>query len=755
MKVALRFLAVLVVGLGVLTAGAWYLVDRTARAWFERDLALRAELALSGARRALVEDLRTADARGLRELLAEIVRDERILAASVCTPDLATVAATPSFPEAYACPVAGPRVRPSADAAPGHWSPWRATGELPGGEVHVSAMPLVEDGAPLGIIVLVHDMSYAQRRESSARAFLLVAFGVLAAMAAVVTLLSVRLSWRSWSDALRRLAQGDGDTRRREFVPLLKDLRELMERLAAEEQAELRGGAWTPERLKLTLRRHLSGERLVVVANREPYIHNRAEDGSIRVLHPASGLVSALEPVMRACSGVWIAHGAGSADRETVDASDHVRVPPGEESYLVRRIWLTPEQEQGYYYGFANEGLWPLCHVSHTRPTFRIEDFQHYQQVNEKFANAVLEEVDTDDPVILVQDYHFALAPRMIRERLPRATILTFWHIPWPNAEQISICPWHNELIHGLLGSSILGFHTRYHCNNFMDAADRFLESRLDREDLAVVQGDRRTLVRDFPISVEWPHHWAQGAPPIAECRAGVRAELGLPADLRLGVGVDRLDYTKGIEERMRAVERMFEREPSLCGRFTFVQIASPSRVLIERYQRLNDDVEALVRRINERYARDGWTPIILRRQHTEPADVFRYYRAADVCYVSSLHDGMNLVAKEFVAARDDEQGVLLLSEFTGAAREMTEALIVNPYDIEESSAALLAALRMPAAEQRARMRAMRALIQEFNIYRWAGRMLLDASRLRRRERLAGQLSNVVAGPAQGVGAGR
>ena len=738
-----RFLLVLVAGLGLLTFGASYLVDRTTRGWFERDLALRADLALSGARRTLIADVIGKDLRGLRAQLGEIARDERILAVAVCAPDFKVLAATPEFPEPFSCAAAGPNVRQAHVAGAEQWVSWRARGKLPGGDVHVSAVPLIEDGKAVAFVVLLHDLSFVARRESSTRTFLLVAFGVLAVLAAGVTLLSVRLSWRNWSEALRRFAQGDGGTQGRQFVPLVRDLRELMDRLAAEELSELRGGAWTPERLKLTLRRHLSGERLVVVANREPYIHDRAPDGSIRVLHPASGLVSALEPVMRACSGVWIAHGAGSADRETADAAGHVRVPPGEESYLVRRIWLTPEQEKGYYYGFANEGLWPLCHVSHTRPTFRIEDWKHYQDVNQKFTEAVLEEVDTDDPVILVQDYHFALAPRLIRERLPRATILTFWHIPWPNAEQISICPWHNELIHGMLGSSILGFHTRFHCNNFMEAADRFVESRLDREDLAVVQGDRRTLVRDYPISVEWPHHWAQSAPPVPECRAAVRTELGLPADTLLGVGIDRLDYTKGIEERLRAVERLLEREPSLCGKFSFLQIASPSRTLIERYARLNDDVEQLAERINSRFAKGNWSPIVLRRRHTEPADVFRYYRAADVCYISSLHDGMNLVAKEFVAARDDEQGVLVLSEFTGASREMTEAMIVNPYDIEEASSALLAALRMPQAEQRVRMRAMRALIQEFNVYRWAGRMLLDASRLRRRDQLAGKLSGV------------
>jgi trehalose 6-phosphate synthase len=741
MTARIRFFLVLAVALAMLSGAGWWLVTETTRGWFERDLALRADLAVSGARRALIGDLRQKDVRGLRSLLADITRDERILAASVCSKELKTIAATPKFPGAFDCAGVAARVRP----ADGDWQLWRGRAELPGGPVHVSAIPLRDDdGAAAGAVVLVHDLSFVQRREDRTRLFLLVSFGLIALLASVVTLVTMRLSWRGWSDALRRLARGDAGERR-EFLPLLKDLRELIDRLATAEQAEMTGGSWTPERLKLTLNRHLHGEKLVAVAHREPFIHNKGPDGQVRVLHPASGLVSALEPIMRACSGTWVAHGSGTADRETADANGRLRVPPGEESYAVRRVWLSPEQEQGYYYGFSNEGLWPLCHVAHNRPTFRAEDWRQYQAVNELFVRAVCEEVDTEDPVVLVQDYHFALAPRLLRERLPRATIITFWHIPWPNAEQIAICPWHVELMEGLLGSSILGFHTQFHCNNFMDSADRFLESRLDREDFAVVQGERRTLVRPYPISVEWPNHWVAAQPPVAQCRAGVLREFGLPADTLLGVGVERLDYTKGVEERLRAIERLLEKAPELRGRFVFLQVSSPSRTRIERYNRLNLDVHALVEQINARFATASWKPILLHHQHTEPADVFRYYRAADLCYVSSLHDGMNLVAKEYVAARDDERGVLLLSQFAGASRELTEALVVNPYDIEEASAAMAAALRMPPDEQRARMRAMRGLVAEYNVYRWAGRMLLDASRLRRREQLAGMLSDQAA----------
>jgi trehalose 6-phosphate synthase len=374
------------------------------------------------------------------------------------------------------------------------------------------------------------------------------------------------------------------------------------------------------------------------------------------------------------------------------------------------------------------------------RPVFRSDDWRQYQEVNRKFADAVFEEIESEDPIILIQDYHFALLPRMIRERLPRAAIITFWHIPWPNSERFGICPYRHELLAGMLGSSILGFHTPFHCNNFVDTVDRFLEARIDRAESAVVHQQQWTLVRPYPISIEWPNSWARESPSPAECRAEVVAELGLAPDALIGVGVDRLDYTKGIEERLLAVERLLEERADLRGRFTFVELAAPSRTIIPQYRKLNADVERVAARVNQRFSERTYRPVILLRAHHEPPRVFRFYRAANLCYVSSLHDGMNLVAKEFVAARDDEQGVLVLSEFTGAARELSEALIVNPYDLDEAWRALAAALDMPLDEQRDRMRSMRSLVAEFNVYRWAGRMLVDAARLRRRERLAGRL---------------
>jgi trehalose 6-phosphate synthase len=736
MRRSTLLLAGLLAGLAVLTVVGYLGLNQVTREWFEKDMQLRAELAVSAARQSLIANWKE-NSEVLTASLRDMTRDERILGAAACSPDGKTLSRSKDYPAELSCaPILarmGAERRPLA-------ATWVAKTDHPRGRVQVSAVPLRSGEKVLGAVLVVHDLTFVSRREATTMYIVIATFLTLAIGVSVLTFVSARLLWTSWHQGLRRALADDEPG---EFRPLARDVQRLVTRLGEERREEAGGGLWNAARLRSALKQHLQGERIVVLANREPYIHERT-NGDIRVLHPASGLVTALEPVMRACSGVWVAHGGGSADRETADAMSRIRVPPGEESYVVRRVWLSEDEENGYYYGFSNEGLWPLCHVADIRPTFRTEDWEHYVQVNRRFAEAVCEEVDSDDPVILVQDYHFALAPRMIRDVLPRATILTFWHIPWPSAERIGICPWAEEIITGLLGSSIVGFHTQQHCNHFIDAVDAFVESRIDRETNAIMQGARRTLIRPYPISIEWPVHWLNEVPPASECRRDVRRELGVPEDCFLGVGVDRLDYTKGIEERLHAVGTLLERYPEYRENFVFVQIAAPSRTRITRYRELNERIEALASEINARWATPRKPAVMLRRFHHEPAAVFRYFRAADLCYVSSLHDGMNLAAKEFVAARDDGLGVLVLSRFTGAARDLTEALIVNPYDPREAADALAAALRMPLDEQRERMESMRRMVSEFNVYRWAGRMLIDAADVRRHERITGRLKKSV-----------
>jgi trehalose-6-phosphate synthase len=506
-------------------------------------------------------------------------------------------------------------------------------------------------------------------------------------------------------------------------------------RTAAQEEARLRVTGelmWTADRLREHVKLRIADRPLFVVANREPYMHTH-KGKAIAVIKPASGLVTGLEPILRACGGLWLAHGSGDADRETVDDAGKVGVPPESPQYTLKRVWLSKEEEEGYYYGLSNEGLWPLCHIAHTRPVFRPEDWQHYQAVNQRFADSLLEELrGTEEPCVLIQDYHFALVPEMVKSARPDARVALFWHIPWPNPEAFGICPWQRDILVGMLGADIVGFHIQFHCNNFLETVDRALESRIDWERFAVRRKGRATAVRAYPISIAFPRSNGSSAvhPDKVPDKEALLKELGVKGDL-LGVGVDRVDYTKGIVERFRAVERLLEESPGYLGRLVFVELGAPSRTLIKRYHELGDEVEAEAARINGKFAAKGWQPIVLLLRHHSHEEIEPYYRAADLCMVTSLHDGMNLVAKEFVAARDDERGVLVLSRFTGAARELRDSLIVNPYDVQQTAAAIRRAVEMDPGEQAARMAAMRRTVAEQNVYRWAGRLIEDLAGVR------------------------
>jgi trehalose 6-phosphate synthase len=521
------------------------------------------------------------------------------------------------------------------------------------------------------------------------------------------------------------------------LAPLLDEARSMSRELltaqeAAGQEARLRAlgdTLWTAERLREHVKFKLSGRPLVVVSNREPYRHVR-RGRETECIRPASGLVTGLEPLLRACGGTWIAHGDGDRDRETADENGRLKVPPENPQYQLRRVWLTAEEEAGYYAGFANEGLWPLCHIAHTRPMFRAEDWAYYRRVNRKFADAVLEEIqDQEEPCVLVQDYHFALLPRMIKERRPDARVALFWHIPWPSPESFGICPWQKELLDGLLGADLVGFHTQDNCNNFLDTVDRFLESRINRARFAVRRGDHSTLVRPFPISVVFPEPGRRdAAAAVRAARRKVLKDAGLKAEF-IAVGVDRLDYTKGILERFKAVERLLEKNPELRGRFVFFQIGAPSRTALAGYRDFIAAVEAEAARVNARFP--GPPAIVLLARHHSQSELAPYYLAADVCVVTSLHDGMNLVCKEFVSAREDEGGALILSRFTGAARELRDALLVNPYDADGVADALRSALTMDERERSLRMSRLRRQVRENNIYRWAGSLISELASVR------------------------
>ena len=731
---SLRFIAPLTIMLAILAYALVPLVDRLTLRWWTNDLDMRSQLIANTMQEPLVDLVESGASARVSHLFAQAVKDERLYAIAYCNLQGRVEYRTPTYPEELRC-------GEGLDSA-AHHTLIRGS---PTGPLHVTWFRVPSTGEAIGTLVLVHDMSFVERRSADTRKYLIIFFIVLGIVISLITVLIAHLSWRGWLRGMRALLRGEGifqpfrEPADPDMQPLVSEVRALLREVDSNRRNLERGGTWDPPMLRSVLRKELAGDEILLVSNREPYIHVREGD-RVAVQRPASGLVTAMEPIMRACSGTWIAHGSGSADRESVDRHQRIKVPPDNPSYTLRRVFLTEEEEQGYYFGFANEGLWPLCHIAHVRPVFRTSDWEQYLSVNKRFADAVCSEADTDDPVILVQDYHFAMLPRFVHERLPRATIITFWHIPWPNPESFGICPWRAQLLEGLLGSTILGFHTQYHCRNFIDSVDRYLEARIEHEASTVSYGGHRTSVEPYPISIDWPPAGADSRQPVAECRRRVLEREALPSDALIGVGVDRLDYTKGIIERFQAVERLLVLHPELVGRFMFVQIAAPTRSVLDEYRSLDERIRALAARINARFAQVSVPPIHLRAQHHGQELINEYYRAANMCVVTSLHDGMNLVAKEYVGARDDEQGALVLSQFTGAARELHDALPVNPYHVDQCAEVLDRALRMPPDEQRVRMRSMRRLVQEYNVYRWAGAMLLDASRVRQRQRIVDRI---------------
>jgi trehalose-6-phosphate synthase len=482
---------------------------------------------------------------------------------------------------------------------------------------------------------------------------------------------------------------------------------------------------WDKISLLELIRSKMTDHQFIVVANREAYAHRFAGGGeTIECIRPASGMAAALDPLMLASGGTWIGHGSGDADRATVDEFDHVRVPPDDPSYTLRRVWLTKEQEEGYYHGMANSGLWPLCHVTFTRPTFEPDHWEMYKQVNAIFGDAVLEEAGDRPTFVFIQDYHFALLPRYLKDRNPNLIIAQFWHIPWPNRETFRVFPWKEELLEGMLGNDLLGFHLRHHCQNFLEAVDRTVEARIEHEQAEIVHQNKSTLVRPFPISIDFERQSTMAASSAVDeelrrWRCGLRDRVEF-----LGVGIERIDYIKGIPERLRALDRLFEKYPAYRGRLTFLQIGVPSRGQIDPYQQVDAEIDRLVEHVNEKWGTPRWKPIVYRKRHFGSAEMMALHRMADFCIVSSLHDGMNLVAKEFIASRNDNDGVLLVSEFAGAALELTDAVHFNPFAVDELCEGIRLALEMEPAERKRRMLRMRATVRENNVYRWAGKIL-------------------------------
>jgi trehalose-6-phosphate synthase len=705
-------------------------IERLLAEWFRSDVELRAQLVMHSMEEPITELVEKGNEWRLRAYLAKITADERLLAVLVCRTDGSTLFKTDRAPTAISCDAAS---MPNS-------TPTRIV-QLPSGSVQISRFDF-DSAVPTPFrVLMLHDLSFVDRRQRTARDFVLVFVGISVLLLALLVVLVAWLQLRRWVEILIGDIRGkrfrDDAKSPRSSMPILSQVRKALAEAEAQQRLEIDFREnWTPQALRQVVRDHLHSAQVIIVSNREPYIHNFDADHRPVMQVPASGMVTALEPVMRACSGVWVAHGAGSADRDTVDRYDQIQVPPDDPAYTLRRVWLTDAQEQGYYYGFSNEGIWPLCHLAYVRPAFRAGDWRAYEEVNAKFAEVVAAESHTDSPVVLIQDFHFALLPQLIRKKIPKATIALFWHIPWPNAETFGVCPWKREMLLHMLSADILGFHTRYHCQNFLDAVDRFVECQIDHEHFTVTLQGHVCRVAPYPISIEWPPRWLALLPDVAACRAAIRQRHRIGPEVCIGLGVERWDFTKGIIERFHALEVLLDKNPRHRGRICLLQVAAPSRGQLPAYQALQQHTYSEVERINNKFAEGDWRPIVLIDEHQEPVRVFELYRAADFCLVNSLHDGMNLVAKEFVAARDDEDGVLILSTFAGASRELPEAVLINPFDVTETAEAMETAMRMGRDERRNRMSLMRRTVKENNVYRWAGRMLMDAARIRQRQSL-------------------
>jgi trehalose 6-phosphate synthase len=482
---------------------------------------------------------------------------------------------------------------------------------------------------------------------------------------------------------------------------------------------------WTKQDLQQIVRRELGEYQLIVVSNRQPYVHQLV-DGKVHHEVPAGGLINAIDPLMQATGGTWVAHGSGTGDRMVVEAGNKVMVPPDDPKYALRLLWLTEQEEQGYYYGFSNKALWPLCHNAYTEPSFELRDWQTYQKVNELFAGNILDEIGAKPAVVFIQDYHLALLSRMLRSADADVITGQFWHIPWPNPDIFRICPWQDEILDGLLGNDLLGFHIGEHSNNFINTVSRVLDARVDQEYNFVSYKGATTLVRPFPISVDFEQiNREAGSDAVDGEMERLVNELKLDGRL-VGLGIDRIDYTKGIPHRFKAISRFFDKYPQYIEKVVFVQAGVISRSDIDAYRWLAEQIEQLLEEINSRFARNGWQPIIYMPDDLPGDTLMALRRLARFCVVSSLHDGMNLVAKEYVASRFDEDGVLILSPFTGAALELTQALIVNPYATEEFADNILKAAIMPQAERQWRMQQMRSTVRENNIYKWAAQLLVQ-----------------------------
>lgn len=737
MKQIIVVLLAIVIVIGLIVAA--FTIDQVSREdqRLKSDLENRSTILADSLKETVEPNFKSNSDIYLQTVLEKLVNQERFAGLGVYDNKGQMVAVSSNIPEAT---VAAQKVVAAAmdsDRASSDFAKFNK------GRNYLFAVPLHDDKSVVGALLVVQNAGYIDDRLAEIWHGNLLRLIVQASLLSVAILFLIRwIIFALVKNLVENLKMARTGSLRENppglknsflFGPLANEVtnirRSLIEaRSAASEEAKLRleelDSPWTAQRLKEFLKDILEGRKIFMVSNREPYIHFK-NGRKIDYFFPASGMATAIEPIMQACGGMWLAHGSGNADKLVVNQFDKIKVPPDEPKYTLKRIWLTPDEEIGYYNGFCNEGIWPLCHIAHVRPTFRKEDWEQYKRVNIKFAESVLLEIkNLDRPIVLIQDFHLALVPRIIKNQKPNAIVGLFWHIPWPNSESFSICPWKKEILDGMLGADLLGFHTQLHCNNFIETVGRELESLIDFERFTVAKGNHITWVKPFPISIAFPNGF-HNFENIDHKIEGEKILKNLKINTKnIGLGIDRLDYTKGILERLKAIEIFLSKYPNYIGSFSFIQVGAPSRNKIKKYQEFAQEVRDEVGRINSMFKSKRWQPIVLLERHHSHQELDVLYKLASFCMVTSLHDGMNLVAKEYVAASEDNRGVLILSQYTGASRELKDAIIANPYNGEQTAEAIKEALEMPESEQIKKMKAMREVIKNNNVYRWSAELL-------------------------------
>lgn len=703
----------------------------------ENDIQYRSSLLADGLKDSVEPNFINKSDPYLQKLVQRYANRQRIAGLAVVDNTGKIVAVSSSLPKEMSQPDQIATNVMDADKADGDFVTFN------GKKLYVYAQPLHDKKSVVGALLVVQNAGYIDSRIFdiwTGNFFRIIAQVLLISLAILLF-----LRWLIYKpiqnlvESLQqeRLAKGgrhaDFSSHNPLFRPILKEFSQIQQnllqaRLAASEEAkaslEKLDSPWTAERLKQFTKDLFKNRTIIAVSSLEPYVHNKIGN-TIDYHVPASGLITAIEPVMQACGGVWVARGSGNADKLVVDENDTIQVPPEEPKYTLKRIWLTEKEIQGFSYGFSDQAMYPLFHMAHTRPVFRSEDWEEYKSVNKKFAASILSEIKhMKKPIIFIQDFQFTLLPRLLKEKRPDATIGLFWHIPWVSAESFSICPWKKEIIDGMLGADLIGFHTQLHCNNFIESVGRELEALIDFEQSTITRNAHVSLIKTFPISIAF----SSGEKVDTDFRQSHESKellhaLGIHTKY-IGIGADRLDYIKGVLDRFTGIDIFLDTYPEYREQITFLQISAPSDSKSEQYINFVTTVEKEVERINAKYKSKNWKPIIFLPKHHSHQQLVQLYKLSNFCLVTSLHDGMNLVCKEYVAARNDEKGVLILSQFAGAAKELKDAIIINPYNGKQTAQAIYTALTMSVGEQAKRMKKMRSVVRNYNIYRWSAEFI-------------------------------